>query len=61
MPRFFGVQLDASGKPTGELSKDYTFNLQELRQPIIEAVATSGWTWQLVVWNAPGSLRWLTE
>jgi hypothetical protein len=59
--RVFGVQLDASGKPTGELSKAYTFNLQELKQPIIEAVIASGWTWQPVMWNAPGSLRWLTE
>jgi len=59
--RVFGVQLDTGGKPTGELSKAYTFNLQELKQPIIEAVTASGWTWQPVMWNAPGSLRWLTE
>lgn len=59
--RVFGVQLDASGKPTGELSKAYTFNLQELKQPIVEAVTASGWTWQPVMWNAPGSLRWFTE
>lgn len=59
--RVFGVQLDASGKPTGELSKAYTFNLQELKQPVIEAVTASGWTWQPVMWNAPGNLRWLTE
>ena len=59
--RVFGVQLDASGKPTGELSKAYTFNLQELKGPIIEAVTTSGWTWQPVMWNAPRSLRWFTE
>lgn len=59
--RVFGLQLDDSGKPTGELSKAYTFNLQELKQPIIEAVTASGWTWQPMVWNAPWSLRWLTE
>ena len=59
--RVFGVQLDASGKPTGELSKAYTFNLQELKQPIIKAVTASGWIWQPVMWNAPDSLRWLTE
>jgi hypothetical protein len=57
----FGVQLDASGEPTGELSKAYTFNLQELKQPIIQVVTASGWTWQPVMWNAPASLRWLTE
>ncbi len=59
--RVFGVQLDASGKPTGELSKAYTFNLQELKQPIIEAVTEGGWTWQPVMWNAAPDLRWLTE
>ena len=59
--RVFGVQLDASGQPTGELSKAYTFNLQELKQPIVKAVTASGWTWQPVMWNAPNSLRWLTE
>jgi hypothetical protein len=59
--RVFGVQLDKSGKTTGELSKAYTFNLQQLKQPIIEAVTGSGWTWQPVMWNAPRSLRWLTE
>ena len=59
--RVFGVQLDASGKPTGELSKAYTFNLQELKQPIIEAVTASGWIWQPVMWNTPAGLRWLTE
>ena len=59
--RVFGMQLDASGKPTGELSKAYTFNLQELKQPIIQAVTASGWTWQPVMWNAPKRLRWLAE
>ena len=58
--RVFGVQLDPSGMPSGELSKAYTFNLQELKQPIIEAVTASGWTWQPVMWNAPGKLEWLT-
>lgn len=59
--RVFGVQLDESGKPTGELSKAYTFNLQELKQPIIEVVTASGWTWQPVMWNVPERLRWLVE
>jgi hypothetical protein len=59
--RVFGVQLGADGKPTGELSKAYTFNLQELKAPIIEAVTSAGWTWQPVTWNAPAAFRWLTE
>jgi hypothetical protein len=59
--RVFGVQLDASGKPIAELTKAYTFNLQQLKQPVIEAVTASGWTWQPVIWDAPTGLRWLTE
>lgn len=59
--RVFGAQLDENGRPTGELSKAYTFNLQELKAPVIEAVTGRGWTWQPVTWNAPASLRWLTE
>jgi hypothetical protein len=51
------VQLDAGGKLTGKLSKAYTFNLQELKQPVIEAITASGWIWQPVVWNASGNLR----
>jgi len=59
--RVFGVQLDPEGRPTGELSKAYTFNLQELKAPVIAAVTAGGWTWQPVMWNAPAPLRWLTE
>ncbi len=59
--RVFGAQLDAAGKLTGELSKAYTFNLQELKGPVMDAVTGSGWTWQPVMWNAPAGLRWLTE
>jgi hypothetical protein len=35
--------------------------LQELKQPVTEAVTASGWIWQPVMWNAPGNLRWLVE
>ncbi len=56
-----GAQLGPDGKPTGELSKAYTFNLQTLKYPLIEAVTGGGWTWQPVMWTAPASLRWLTE
>jgi hypothetical protein len=59
--RVFGVQVEADGRPTGELSKAYTFNLQALKQPIIDIVTKSGWRWQPVTWDAPASLRWLTE
>jgi hypothetical protein len=40
--RVFGAQLGPDGKPTGELSKAYTFDLQELKRPIIEAVTRAG-------------------
>lgn len=59
--RVLGVQLDASGRPTSELSRAYTFNLQTLKAPFIAAVTQAGWRWQPVVWNGPESLRWITE
>jgi len=59
--RVLGAQLGADGRPTGELSKAYTFNLQELKAPLIEAVTQAGWRWQPLTWNAPAALRWLTE
>jgi hypothetical protein len=59
--RVLGAQLDADGKTRGELATAYTFNLQALKQPIIDAVSSSGWTWQPVMWNVPAGLRWLTE
>lgn len=59
--RVVGVQLGSNGRPTGELSAAYTFNLQELKSPIIKALTESGWTWQPVMWSAPPALRWLTE
>jgi hypothetical protein len=59
--RVFGVQLGPDGKPTGEMSKAYTFDLQALKQPIIDAVTNAGWHWQPLAWDAPPALRWLTE
>ncbi len=59
--RVFGAQLGADGKPTGALSNAYTFNLQALKAPVIEAVTSRGWRWQPVMWNAPKALRWATE
>lgn len=59
--RVVGAQLGPDGKPTGELSKAYTFNLQELKGPIIDAVTRAGWRWQPVTWDAPAAFRWLTE
>ena len=44
--RVFGIQIGPDGKPTGD---PYTFNLQELKQPIGSAVTAVGWIWQPVM------------
>ena len=59
--RVVGVQLGPDGKPTGELSKAYTFDLQRLKAPFVETITGAGWRWQPVMWTAPKPLRWLTE
>ena len=59
--RVVGVQLAPDGKPTGEFSKAYTFDLQRLKAPFVETVTQAGWRWQPVMWTAPKPLRWLTE
>jgi hypothetical protein len=59
--KVFGLQLDEHGKFKPTLSYSYTFNLQEMKAPLIDAVTRSGWTWQSVAWRAPSWLRWLTE
>jgi hypothetical protein len=59
--RIIGARLGAEGKPGGELSAGYTFDLQALKRPFIEATTRAGWRWQPVAWNAPESLRWITE
>ncbi|MFA6244324.1 MAG: hypothetical protein WC655_25500 [Candidatus Hydrogenedentales bacterium] len=53
--RVFGLQFGPDWKPTANLSYGYTFNLQDLKQPIIEAVVKSGWTWNPVM--LPFSLK----
>ena len=59
--RVFGAQLGPDGKPTGELSRTFQFDIRSMKQPLIEAVTGSGWAWQPVMWNAPDRFRWLTE
>jgi len=59
--RVFGLQLDADGRFTPKLSYAYTFNLQEMKAPLIDAVTRAGWTWRPVVWQGPAWLRWLTR
>ena len=59
--RVFGLQLDEHGQFKAALSHSYTFNLQEMKAPLIAAITQSGWTWQPVAWKAPNALKWLTE
>src|SRR6185312_12946915 len=46
--RVFGLQFKA-GKPTFDLSYAYTFNLNELKQPMIEIIRHSGWNFRPVI------------
>lgn len=59
--RVFGLQLDEQGRFKPELSYAYTFNLDEMKAPLMEAVAHAGWDWRPTVWQGPTWLRWLTE
>ncbi len=59
--RVFGLQLDEQGRFKPELSYAYTFNLQEMKSPLVEAVTRAGWNWRPTVWQGPPWLRWLTE
>lgn len=46
--RVFGLQI-RNGRPTLDLSYAYTFDLQELKGPIIALVTQAGWEWRPVV------------
>jgi hypothetical protein len=59
--RVFGLQLDEQGRFRPELSYGYKFDLQEMKNPLIDAVTRAGWTWRPTVWSGPVWLRWLTE
>ncbi|MBX7258713.1 MAG: hypothetical protein K1Y02_20295 [Candidatus Hydrogenedentes bacterium] len=47
--RVLGLQFGPDWKPTTDLTYSYTFNLQELKQPLIDAVVRSGWTWKPIM------------
>jgi hypothetical protein len=59
--RVLGAQLDDRGLPTGALSTAWTFDLDEMREPLRRTVMDAGWTWRPVAWQGPRWLRWLTE
>lgn len=60
--RVYGLQLDpTTGRVKPELSYTYTFNLQEIKAPLIEVVTHAGWTWRPVHFDAPTGLKWLVN
>ena len=59
--RVFGLQVDERGRLVPKLSYSYTFNLQEMKAPLISAVTESGWRWRPTLWHGPQWLRWLTH
>lgn len=59
--RVFGLQIDSQNRLTPNLSYKYTFNLQEMKAPLIDAVTKSGWTWRPTMLHGPRWIAWLTE
>ena len=59
--RVFGLQIDERGRFVPRLSYSYTFDLQEMKSPLISAVTGAGWRWRPTVWQGPQWLRWLTH
>lgn len=59
--RVFGLQFGPDGRPSGALSHTCTFDLEELKQPLLRALIEAGWTWPPAMLNAPRSVPWLTE
>ncbi|MCW5897896.1 MAG: hypothetical protein KIT10_01395 [Flavobacteriales bacterium] len=59
--KVYGLQFGPDGRPTGDLSYTYRFNLQELKAPFIAAVTQAGWTWKPVLIDVPPALRWAVE
>lgn len=59
--RVLGLQLDEQGRFKPELTYAYTFNLNEMKSPLVETVTRAGWNWRPTVWEGPTWLHWLTE
>lgn len=57
--RSYGVSVDSQGRPKPETSYTYTFDLREMKSPLIEMVTRAGWRWRPVVWQAPKGLGWI--
>ena len=57
--RVYGLQVAPDGSLKPSLSYAYTFNLREMKDPIIAAVTAAGWRWRQVFFFSPPRLRWL--
>ena len=57
--RMFGLQLQPDGSLAPALSYAYTFDVREMKNPIIAAVTAAGWQWRQVFFFSPPWLRWL--
>jgi hypothetical protein len=59
--RVFGLQVDERGRFVPRLSYAYTFDLEEMKAPLVEAVRKAGWHWRPTMWRGPAWLHWLTR
>ena len=57
--RVFGLQVRPDGTLAPALSYAYTFDLREMKNPIIAAITSAGWRWRQGVFFSPPWLRWL--
>ena len=57
--RVFGLQIGPDGRLVPSLSYAYTFDIREMKNPVIAAVIASGWHWRQVFFFSPPWLRWL--
>jgi hypothetical protein len=57
--RVFGLQVGPDGKFVPSLTYAYTFNIREMKSPLIAAVTAAGWRWRQVFFFSPPWLRWL--
>ena len=57
--RVFGLQIGPDGKLETSLSYAYTFDIREMKNPVIAVITAAGWQWRQVFFFAPPWLRWL--
>ena len=57
--RLYGLQVGPDGKLAPSLSYAYTFNLREMKDPVIAAITAAGRNWRQVFFFSPPWLRWL--